>query len=248
MRRWCMPFRAIAVLASLGLLVGSLPTAQVADGWELVVLGVAQDAGSPQLGCQQDLCVDRRAGKRPVERVSSLGLIHRPSGTAYLFDATPDLPSQLHSLNGGTAPDGIFLTHGHVGHYTGLMYLGRESISASKVPVYATDRMWSFLSTNGPWSQLVTLGNILHRQLQPDVPVKLPHNLTVRALVVPHRDEFTDTVVCDRRTAPQSVVHPRHRSMVEVESRHSHAGRRCGLCVCGWHVCVSGRNTRSGHC
>lgn len=142
----------------------SWPQAQE-SGWELVVLGVAQDAGSPQLGCQQDLCVERRTGKRPVERVSSLGLIHRPSGTAYVFDATPDLPSQLHSLTGGKTPAGIFLTHGHVGHYTGLMYLGRESGSASKVPVHATDRLWSFLSTNGPWSQLVTLGNIVRQQL-----------------------------------------------------------------------------------
>lgn len=189
-----MRVTALAFVVVLGLSSAPAPTAQIADGWELVVLGVAQDAGSPQLGCQQDLCVQRRAGKRPVERVSSLGLIHRPSGTAYLFDATPDLPSQVHSLTGGKAPDGIFLSHGHMGHYTGLMYLGRESISASKVPVYATDRMWSFLSTNGPWSQLVTLGNIVHQRLQPDVPVQLPHNLTVRALVVPHRDEFTDTV------------------------------------------------------
>lgn len=179
---------------TVGLAVAAVwPQAQE-TGWELVVLGVAQDAGSPQLGCQQDLCVERRAGTRPVERVSSLGLVHRPSGTSYLFDATPDLPSQLHSLTGGTVPDGIFLTHGHIGHYTGLMYLGRESISASKVPVYATDRMWSFLSTNGPWSQLVTLGNIVHQRLQPDVTVTLPHGLTVRAFVVPHRDEFTDTV------------------------------------------------------
>jgi len=189
-----MRARLFAVVVALGLSIGSLPAAQVADGWELVVLGVAQDAGSPQLNCQQDLCVDRRSGKRPTERVSSLGLIHRPSGTAYLFDATPDLPSQVHSLTGGKTPDGIFLTHGHMGHYTGLMYLGRESVSASKVPVYATDRMWSFLSANGPWSQLVTLGNIVHQRLQPDVPVTLPHGLKVRAILVPHRDEFTDTV------------------------------------------------------
>lgn len=152
-----MPARTCVLIAALLSSAVFVP-AQVPDGWELVVLGVAQDAGSPQLNCQQDLCVDRRAGKRPVERVSSLGLVHHPSGTAYLFDATPDLPSQVHSLTGGKTPDGVFLTHGHIGHYTGLMYLGRESISASKVPVFATDRMWSFLSSNGPWSQLVSLG------------------------------------------------------------------------------------------
>ena len=188
-----MRFVQLAVVTLMLAAAAAWPRAQE-SGWELVVLGVAQDAGAPQLNCQQDLCVDRRSGKRPVERVSSLGLVHRPSGTAYLFDTTLDLPSQVHSLTGGRTPDGIFLTHGHMGHYTGLMYLGRESISASKVPVYATDRMWSFLSTNGPWSQLVTLGNIVHQRLQPDVPVTLAHGLTVRALVVPHRDEFTDTV------------------------------------------------------
>lgn len=178
---------------TLSTLVPATPVAQP-DGWELVVLGVAQDAGSPQLGCQQDLCVQRRAGARPVERVSSLGLVHRGTGRAYLFDATPDLPSQVHSLTGGRLPDGIFLTHAHIGHYTGLMYLGRESISASKVPVYGTDRMVRYLSANGPWSQLVTLGNIVPTALQPDVPVVLPDGLRVRAFVVPHRDEFTDTV------------------------------------------------------
>lgn len=229
-----MRARVFVVLVAIALSVGSNPDArraaavaaspQVADGWELVVLGVAQDAGSPQLGCQQDLCVERRAGKRPVERVASLGLIHRPSGTAYLFDATPDLPSQVQSLTGGKVPAGIFLTHGHMGHYTGLMYLGRESISASKVPVYASDRMWSFLSTNGPWSQLVTLGNIVHQRLQPGVPVKLAHNLTVRALVAASRRVHRYRRICHRGAAPKSLVHSGYRPVVEVESRHSHAG------------------------
>ncbi len=173
------------------------PTAQPAtppDGWELVVLGVAQDAGSPQLGCEQDVCVERRSGARPIERVSSLGLVHRGTGRAYLFDATPDLPSQVTSLTGGDLPDGIFLTHGHIGHYTGLMYLGRESISASQMPVYGTARMTSFLSTNGPWNQLVTLGNIVPTTLVPDQAVTLAEGLRVTAFLVPHRDEFTDTV------------------------------------------------------
>jgi pyrroloquinoline quinone biosynthesis protein B len=187
---------AVLGLVGIGVALG-LGCAQApppATGWELVVLGVAQDAGSPQLGCQQDLCVERRSGARPVERVSSLGLVHHESGRTYLFDATPDLPSQLHTLTGGRVPDGIFLTHGHIGHYTGLMYLGRESISASQVPVYGTDRMAAFLSGNGPWNQLVTLGNIVPTRLQPDAAVTLPDGLRVTAFLVPHRDEFTDTV------------------------------------------------------
>ncbi len=163
-------------------------------GWELVVLGRAQDAGIPQLGCTQAACVDRREGRKPVERVASLGLRHTRTGRSFLFDATPDMPAQLHMLTGGRVPDGIFLTHAHIGHYTGLMYLGRESISASKVPVYGTSRMASYLGSNGPWSQLVSLGNIALRPLMVDQRVDLGDGLRVTAFQVPHRDEFTDTV------------------------------------------------------
>jgi pyrroloquinoline quinone biosynthesis protein B len=170
-----------------------VPPAQAPD-WELVVLGIAQDAGIPHLNCQQPLCVSIRAGKRRAERVSSLGLIDRVSGRAYLFDATPDFNAQVHALTGGRPPDGIFLTHAHIGHYTGLMYLGRESIGARGVPVYATPRMLEFLDRNGPWSQLIALGNIERRAVEYDQAVALSGDLRVTAFRVPHRDEFSDTV------------------------------------------------------
>ena len=95
-----------------------------ADAWALVVLGIAQDGGIPHLGCQQERCVRARDGRGSVEKVASLGLVNRATGAAYLFDATPDFPAQVHALTGGAAPDGIFLTHAHIGHYTGLIYLG----------------------------------------------------------------------------------------------------------------------------
>lgn len=165
-----------------------------AANWELVVLGIAQDAGIPQLNCQQPLCVSIRAGKRRAERVSSLGLIDRASGRAFLFDATPDFNAQIHALTGGRPPDGIFLTHAHIGHYTGLMYLGRESINARAVPVYATDKMLEFLDTNGPWSQLIALGNIERRPVEFDRAVTIAGAVRVTPFRVPHRDEFSDTV------------------------------------------------------
>jgi pyrroloquinoline quinone biosynthesis protein B len=179
----------LAASAALGL-HQSTPTAN----WELVVLGIAQDAGIPQLNCQQPLCVSIRAGKRRAERVSSLGLIDRASGRAFLFDATPDFNAQVHALTGGRPPDGIFLTHAHIGHYTGLMYLGRESINARAVPVYATDKMLAFLDTNGPWSQLVALGNIERRPVEFDRAVTVADGVRVTPFRVPHRDEFSDTV------------------------------------------------------
>jgi pyrroloquinoline quinone biosynthesis protein B len=169
----------------------SLPQA---SDWELVVLGIAQDAGIPHLGCQQALCQSIRAGRRPPERVSSLGLVNRTRDRAYVFDATPDMPSQLHSLTGGRAPDGVFLTHGHIGHYTGLMYLGREGKDTSGVPVYGSERMLGFLRSNGPWSLLVSRNNIDLRPVKPDAALAVDTGVRVTAIAVPHRDEFTDTV------------------------------------------------------
>ena len=75
---------------------------------ELVVLGIAQDAGIPHLGCTQTLCQSIREGKRKPERVASLGLLNRALGKVYLFDATPDFPSQVQSLTGANCPTRSF--------------------------------------------------------------------------------------------------------------------------------------------
>jgi pyrroloquinoline quinone biosynthesis protein B len=88
---------------------------------------------------------------------------------------------------------GIFLTHAHIGHYTGLMHLGREAMGTRDMPVYAMPRMSAFLRDNGPWSQLVSLGNIELRGLQHMAPVNLSA-VTVTPFLVPHRDEYSETV------------------------------------------------------
>jgi pyrroloquinoline quinone biosynthesis protein B len=187
--------RALTIAAGiLAFAAGVLPMEQSSSDWQLIVLGIAQDGGIPQLGCEQELCRSIRAGKRKPERVSSIGLINRVTGRSYLFDATPDMVSQLATLNGGKPPDGVFLTHAHIGHYTGLMYFGRESLDARSVPVYGTGRMADFLRGNGPWSLLVSRNNIEVRVVPPDTPITVEAGLSVTAFTVPHRDEFTDTV------------------------------------------------------
>ncbi len=148
----------------------------------------------PHPGCEKSPCADVYAGKRRAEKVSCLGLVNHDLGVAYMIDATPDFPAQLHALTGGKPPDGIFLTHAHIGHYTGLMYLGKEAMAAKGVPVYGTARMTSFLKSNGPWSLLVENGYVELRTLTPDQAVELPGDLRITPMLVPHRDEFTDTV------------------------------------------------------
>jgi pyrroloquinoline quinone biosynthesis protein B len=165
-----------------------------------VVEGIAQDGGVPHIGCRQELCVAARTDPARRQRVASVGLIDA-DGSRYLIDATPDLASQIESLWGSeTPPDrqrplaGILLTHAHIGHYAGLMYLGREALGARGVPVYATPRMCRFLRENGPWSQLVALGNVELREIVPGQETALSPRLHVTALTVPHRDELSDTV------------------------------------------------------
>lgn len=126
--------------------------------------------------------------------VSCLALVDPRSGSAWMFDATPDFKYQLAKLNGEARLSGVFLTHAHIGHYTGLMHLGHEAMGAKDVPVYAMPRMANFLIENGPWSQLVNFHNIALRPLTADSTVILNERLKVRPFLVPHRDEYSETV------------------------------------------------------
>jgi len=165
----------------------------------ILVLGNAQDAGYPQIACKKDCCqrvYDNYINKRLV---SSIALVDPISNESWIFDATPDFTEQTkmlskHLNDGKNMPDGIFLTHGHIGHYPGLIFLGREALNANKMPVYAMPRMHKYLTENGPWSQLVQLNNISLKGLRKDSTYVLNSRVSVTPIEVPHRDEFTETV------------------------------------------------------
>ena len=164
---------------------------------EALLLGAAQDAGFPQAGCTCAACEAVWAGAITAEPPVALALIDHAAGACWLIDATPALPSQLRHLQ-NAAPDaplrGILLTHAHIGHYAGLIHLGREVMNSAGLPVYATQRMCDFLATNAPWSQLVALGNIMPCAIEPGRPIELSPLLHVTPFAVPHRAEFSDTV------------------------------------------------------
>lgn len=166
----------------------------------LVVLGTAQDAGSPHIACKKECCSLLFENHDDSRKVVSLGLVDQINFSKYLFDASPDLPTQLKALKDAEmidekeTPDGIFLTHAHIGHYTGLMYLGKEAMNASQIPVFAMPKMTAFLSSNGPWDQLVNNGNIRLNYIGHQEKLKLNQDLSVTPLLVPHRDEYSETV------------------------------------------------------
>jgi len=174
----------------------------------IIILGIAQDAGAPQAGCRKICCRERWNNPKLQQRVSCLAIVDPVSSERWIIDATSDFKTQLRALD-ESAPmnnlTGIFLTHGHIGHYTGLMQLGREVIGAREIPVFAMPRMQDFLRRNGPWEQLVRLKNIALQPMRSDSTIVLNPRLQITPVLVPHRDEYTETVGF-RITGPQRSV------------------------------------------
>ena len=168
-------------------------------GQYITVLGIAQDGGFPHIGCQKECCKNYYNGTYKKQKVVSLGLVDKENQQKWLFDASPDMSTQLadleqNHLKNETIIDGVFLTHAHIGHYTGLMYFGREALGKQGTKIYAMPKMKAFLEKNGPWSQLVAIKNIAIRNLQHDSTMVLNSTLKVTPFLVPHRDEFSETV------------------------------------------------------
>ena len=166
----------------------------------VVVLGTTQDAGSPQLGCNKKCCFNLFETPDYSRKVVSLGIVDSKANKYWMIESTPDFVTQSKMLkeicgfDHGELPDGIFITHAHIGHYTGLMYLGRESISSKRIPVYTMSRMKGFLMQNGPWNQLINLNNLSIKNMDSQQPVQLSDDIQIIPFLVPHRDEFSETV------------------------------------------------------
>ncbi len=174
------------------------------------MLGTAQDAGVPQINCFSDNCTAVRTGQRVPPLVACVGLIDHATRQSFVLDATPDIVTQVGALltptgeapaglGGGTAPlhdllHGIFLTHAHIGHYTGLVHLGKEGAATRQLPVFASRRMCDFLSANAPWDTLVDGSFIDLRPLSPGRRVQISPSLAVTPFEVVHRAEYTDTL------------------------------------------------------
>lgn len=173
---------------------------KVSDNFDqyITILGIAQDGGYPHINNTGEFEGIKKS-KFEKELVVSLGIIDQQKKKKFLIEATPDLPEQLAMLDAEYLHhekiiDGIFLTHAHIGHYTGLMYFGREAMGSKDINVFAMPKMKSFLENNGPWSQLVSLQNIKINSLENEIPVTITENIEITPFLVPHRDEFSETV------------------------------------------------------
>ncbi len=167
----------------------------------IVILGIIQDGGLPQCGCKRLCC--KKAWKKPSLRkwVASLAIIDPKTKQRWLIDATPDFKHQLAFLDQvfsvkkkspGLA--GIFLTHGHAGHYTGLLCFEKSTLNSKNVLVWTMPKMEKLLKNNIPWKGLVKGKNIAIKKLCKNKEVALNNNLSVLPFLVSHRDEFTETI------------------------------------------------------
>ncbi|WP_029266687.1 MBL fold metallo-hydrolase [Virgibacillus alimentarius] len=161
------------------------------------VLGTAQDAGIPHPNCFCDHCEAAKKDKKYQRFAASLSIHFETENKWYMIDPSPDFKQQLQHVQSDMGwkqmMDGILLTHAHIGHYPGLMFLGKEAISTKEMPVMAGGEMNHFLSSHYPWKQLIDFNNIKLKLIENQKAISFPEGACIIPLSVPHRNEFSET-------------------------------------------------------
>ncbi len=160
---------------------------------EILILGTAQDGSIPHPNCSCQTCMD--ASKKRL--ATSLALIDHNEKKWFLIEATPDFPKQLrlvmNHLKSQQLMSGILITHGHIGHYTGLMYLGKECMNTQNIPLYIEQSLSQALKTSIPFSFLYQNKNVSEVIIEDQIETKLTSHLSVIPIEVPHRNEVGKT-------------------------------------------------------
>ena len=175
----------------------------------LMVLGITQDTGYPQINCSESCCELAWDNTELKKMTTSLAIVDPISNQQWILDATPNITEQLHLLNKTSRVkniEGIFITHAHIGHYTGLMYFGKEGMNTSKKPVYVMPKMKKFLEKNAPWSQLVKSKNISLKLIKDQSYIQLNERIRITPFLVPHRDDYSETVGYKIQTKSKSSI------------------------------------------
>ena len=187
------------------------------SGVSAVVLGAMQDGGLPHVGCECNRCVAAYENSSLAGYAASLAVIDRrsPSPRVWVIDATPDIKWQLAMLAADLGPhvdredrlrqpDGLFLTHAHMGHVGGLPQFGPEAMAVHDMPLYGTPALLELLRGTSLWRPLIS--RLLLRPLLPGEPLTLAPGLSITAVFVPHRDEWSVGTVAYRINGPRKKL------------------------------------------
>ena len=137
------------------------------------LLGNAQDAGRPQIGCTQKCCTDARKNSSLSRMPVSLGL----QGETYgLVEATKSIGDQL-SLMDNVMIDELWLTHAHLGHIEGLGQFGREALNSKNIKLRCSDSVVDYTMNHPIWKKLIERGNLTFAKFQSEniIPIEVPH-------------------------------------------------------------------------
>ena len=146
-------------------------TAKMYD--RIKLLGNAQDAGRPQLGCTEKCCEDARRNTHLSRMPVSLGLHGEQFG---IVEATRCIGDQI-SLMGNSQISEVWLTHAHLGHIEGLGQFGRESLNSKNVKLRCSDSVVDYVMKHPIWKKLIERGNLTFDKFKSDtiVPIEVPH-------------------------------------------------------------------------
>ena len=179
-----------------------------------------QDGGLPHAGCRCCRCAAAFADPARAEYAACLALVDRrgrpgAKTAVWLLDATPDIKYQLNWLADALGqhparrerlrqPDGIFLTHAHLGHSGGLPQLGPEAMAVAGLPLFAAPPLLTLLQQNRLWEPAVT--QLALQPLHPYEPITLADDLHLTPLPVPHRDEWEVGTFAFRVQGPEKAL------------------------------------------
>ncbi len=166
-----------------------------------VVLGTMQDGGLPHIACVCPRCRAALDDPSLTGYAASLAVVDRRAEqtAVWIIDATPDIKWQLNMLAAELGPhrqqigrlrqpDGLFLTHAHLGHIGGLPQFGPEAMAVRDLPVYAAPKMVALLEETALWRPAVSRFSM--RPLSPGAGIELSAHLSITPIAVPHRDEW----------------------------------------------------------
>jgi pyrroloquinoline quinone biosynthesis protein B len=137
------------------------------------LLGNAQDAGRPQLGCIEKCCEDARRDTNLSRMPVSLGLHGEQFG---IVETTRCIGDQI-TLMGNSPISEVWLTHAHLGHIEGLGQFGRESFNSKNVKLRCSDSVANYVMKHPIWEKLIERGNLTFDKYLSDeiIPIKVPH-------------------------------------------------------------------------
>ena len=146
-------------------------TAKMYD--RITLLGNAQDAGRPQLGCTEKCCEDARHNTDLSRMPVSLGLHGEQFG---IVEATRCIGDQITLMNNSQISE-VWLTHAHLGHIEGLGQFGRESFNSKNVKLRCSESVTNYVMKHPIWKKLIERGNLTFAKFKSDtiVPIEVPH-------------------------------------------------------------------------